>query len=303
MDTCPVCKEFQKVQIKTGTAPDTLAVECARCGRYNTSGTSRQIIGEGKIGDRHLLSAVLRESSERGSPILLRSDDIERLMDTAVVPTNPMALADLLMRRLAQRTSRFSSLIPVLADEDYPLVFGQSARDVLYLLEYLRDVGFMEPQPHTGGKYRITLQGWQHLDRLRQQSPDSSQGFVAMWFDKDLTDAWRAGFEPALRDAGYRALRIDLVHHNEKICDRILAEIRRSGFLVADFTGDRGGVYFEAGFALGLGLAVIWTCREDYTDELHFDTRQFNHIVWSNPADLREKLSDRVVATIGPGGA
>ena len=48
--------------------------------------------------------------------------------------------------------------------------------------------------------------------------------------------------------------------------DRILAEIRKSKFVVADFTscgeciacdkcehiGARGGVYFEAGFALGL---------------------------------------------------
>ncbi len=34
-------------------------------------------------------------------------------------------------------------------------------------------------------------------------------------------------------------------------------------FMIADFTGHRGGVYFEAGFAHGLGIPVIWTCRED----------------------------------------
>ena len=33
-----------------------------------------------------------------------------------------------------------------------------------------------------------------------------------------------------------------------------MAEIRRSRFVVADYTGQVNGVYFEAGFALGLGL-------------------------------------------------
>jgi len=35
-------------------------------------------------------------------------------------------------------------------------------------------------------------------------------------------------------------------------------------FIVADFTGQRGGVYFEAGYALGLRKPVIWTCKRDW---------------------------------------
>ena len=46
----------------------------------------------------------------------------------------------------------------------------------------------------------------------------------------------------------------------DKIDDEIIGEIRRSRFLVADFThgdkGARGSVYYEAGFAYGLGLPV-----------------------------------------------
>ena len=45
-------------------------------------------------------------------------------------------------------------------------------------------------------------------------------------------------------------------------------QIRKSKFLIADFTGQRGGVYYEAGFAYGLGLPVIWTCRKDWFDGL-----------------------------------
>ena len=93
-------------------------------------------------------------------------------------------------------------------------------------------------------------------------------------------------------------MKVDLVEHNGKIDDFIVAQIRRSGLLVADFTGHRGGVYFEAGFAMGLGIPVIWTCRDSDIDELHFDTRQYNHIAWTNPQDLQERLQNRIAATI-----
>ena len=49
---------------------------------------------------------------------------------------------------------------------------------------------------------------------------------------------------------------------------------------------------------MGLGRPVVWTCRVDRKDEVHFETRQYSHIFWSDPAELREQLSDHVKATI-----
>ena len=47
--------------------------------------------------------------------------------------------------------------------------------------------------------------------------------------------------------------------------------------MVADFTCEkgkvRGGVYYEAGFAQGIGIPVIWTVAKDSLDDVHFDTR------------------------------
>src|SRR6266436_6864511 len=62
-------------------------------------------------------------------------------------------------------------------------------------------------------------------------------------------------------------------------------------FVVADYTGQANGVYFEAGFALGLGLTVIPTCRADEVPKLHFDIRHLNTLAWTKPADLALKLS------------
>ena len=57
----------------------------------------------------------------------------------------------------------------------------------------------------------------------------------------------------------------------------------------------------EAGFAHGLGLPVIFMCREG--DELHFDIRQYNCIFWKleDLVDAGERLKNRLLATLGQG--
>ena len=40
-------------------------------------------------------------------------------------------------------------------------------------------------------------------------------------------------------------------------------------FVVADVTNHRNGVYFEAGYAMGMGLPVIWMCHKDDMKEAH----------------------------------
>ena len=58
-------------------------------------------------------------------------------------------------------------------------------------------------------------------------------------------------------------------------------------------------VYFEAGYAIGLGLPVIWSVHEDDLRNVHFDTRQYNHIVWKDADDLEQQIYNRVSAVIG----
>ena len=150
------------------------------------------------------------------------------------------------------------------------------------------------------------MEGHARADELRRDGnvTESTQCFVAMWFHESTTEAFENGISPALEETGYDPFRIDRKEHINRIDDEIIAEIRRSKFMVADFThgedGARGGVYYEAGFAFELNIPVIHTCREDLIDSLHFDTSHINHIVWSSPADLRKKLKNRILAVIDP---
>jgi hypothetical protein len=152
---------------------------------------------------------------------------------------------------------------------------------------------------YTKGMAQVSPQGFMHASEANVT--ESVNGFIAMWFDPLMAPARTDGFEPAIRSAGYTPVIVSGVEHVNKINDEIVSQIRQSKFLVADFTGHRGGVYFEAGFAMGLGLPVFWTCRQDEMKDLHFDIRQYNCIDWTDPADLARRLQRRIDAIIGVG--
>ena len=139
------------------------------------------------------------------------------------------------------------------------------------------------------------------LEELRVHPSTSSQGFIAMWFDSVLNDAYEHGIQAGVIGAGYDPLRIDRIEHVNRIDDEIIRQINASQFVVADFTGHRGGVYFEAGYALGKEIPVFWTCRKSDMVDLHFDIRQFNCIDWETPESLAQRLATRIEAVLGPG--
>ena len=65
------------------------------------------------------------------------------------------------------------------------------------------------------------------------------QAFVAMWFAPFMEEVYDLAFAPAIEAAGYEPVRIDRKEFLGKVDDEILAEIRKSKFVVADFTTDK----------------------------------------------------------------
>ena len=221
-----------------------------------------------------------------------------------------------LLRLIAELADSVGTGVDITQDTYAAYAWSESItwEEVAFFLNYLMDSGWLQK----GGGYGyfdkdrglvlglVTVAGY---SRIAEQATniDSTQAFVAMWFNEETDKAYDQGIDPAIRAAGFKPYRIDREYVFEKIDDKIIAEIRRSRFLVADMThgneGARGSVYFEAGFAHGLGIPVIYTCRDDMFEKLHFDTRQYPHIGWEDSAvdSLRRDLENRIRALIGAG--
>jgi len=115
------------------------------------------------------------------------------------------------------------------------------------LLKFMDEMKFLQKQSvsSSGIEFIIAPGGWERISSLQAKSPESRQGFVAMWFADEMDGFYWEAIKPAIEASGFDCKRIDTVEHNNKICDEIIGEIRKSRFIVADFTGQRGGVYFE----------------------------------------------------------
>lgn len=180
--------------------------------------------------------------------------------------------------------------------------------EVDFLMSYLEHRGLISAS-HTMGRLNptLTVEGLARVAQ-RRESPDAAQAFVAIWFDETMCKVCDEAIGPAVADAGYAALSIDRLPTLNRIDDEIITQIRRSRFVVADFTHEtgksvRGSVYYEAGFAQGCGLPVIYTCRDNQFGDLHFDTRQHPHIGWneSKLGEFRANLANRIESLFGKG--
>lgn len=147
---------------------------------------------------------------------------------------------------------------------------------------------------------RISFSGFNYCHSLQESGKNSSRCFVAMKFSQDMEPFYQEGIVKAIEDNKFRPIRVDKEHaaNEQTINDFIIASIKQSRFCVADLTHKSHGAYFEAGYALGRGLKVIYTCREDHFEDIHFDLKSMPIVRYSTPKELRETLSWKIQAFI-----
>jgi len=304
---CPICK-LEAKDVRVWDYGERLTLKCGRCGRFTITATAAAIAERRELGPK--LSAWIRERSETGGEIPEINSNTLKEVEAALPAYRVAEKQLLLLRALESRTKFPGQSVTVVPHLDYPLAWAAGEDEFRYLLRSLIERGLARP---TDGppeltdsfafKIELTADGWNFLDERARPSVISDQAFVAMAFAPELKPAWELGIRPALQKVGFRPYRVDAEPHIDRIDTKIITEIKNSRFLVADVTLQRQGVYFEAGYALGLGLPVFWCVRKDDLQNVHFDTRQYNHIAWENEQNLAEQLYLFVHAIVGRGSA
>ncbi len=289
--------------------------ECEYCGTYILDRQGFDILK--KDENKFKMACVLNERRLKGFGGIALDDetkkeefvyDYPRISVNELLDDFPQKASDFLNRTLLN-LSRLSGDRPFkLIKLDIPIkggclpLFISNSKECYAFLNQLAEQGFIRAFNVKAGLdfnvFSLTIKFWEMVENIKKTEVGNKRVFVAMWFHESMNDYYKDGIKKAIEEAGYEPVRIDLQEFNEKICDEIIAEIKRCKFLVSDFSGQRGGVYFEAGFAKGLGKEVIFTVKKDDVKKLHFDTRQYNHIVYDSPEDLYKQLYNRICATI-----
>jgi len=301
---CPLCKK--ECELKH-FGSDERFIQCDRCGKFSYSQIDRAkgIFNEhswieGLPEKLYVLSGALRwESLKERSEVRLTENNIRTFLthepETAIKKMDEI-IKFLYLRPDIAIAKDHEGGYQFDIERDYPLSFAEDPSELRYYRNILKEEGFLDSPK---GRFRLTFKGFQKAEQICSNQRDSSQAFIAMWFDPKVHDANNA-IHLALKETNYKPLRLDDISEKYlgNINDRMIAEIKKSGLLIADFTGNREGVYYEAGFAEGLGIPVIYTCRMDWIEKLHFDTNHLNHIDWEIPEELKQRLIDRIEATV-----
>jgi nucleoside 2-deoxyribosyltransferase len=296
---CPICKLADN-DINRNDSGDKFTINCPRCKRFTISGTAKAIAERRELGPK--LSAWIRNRNEQGAEIPeINSKSLEEIQ-AGLPDYSPREKQIILLKNIERKTEYPGQRVVLNYIYDFPLAWASGDEEFLYYIRSLQERGFLSSDILTGlCRVTITGDGWDYLEKVERHIEERTQAFVAMSFSDDLKFIWEGPLFNAITKAGYKPYRVDAEPHIDRIDAKIISEIKNSRFVVADVTGQKLGVYFEAGYAIGLGLPVLWCVRKDELEKVHFDTRQYNHIVWETADDLETQLYDFICAIIGKG--
>lgn len=314
MNNCYICNTNATI---TQTNSDTKLFNCSKCGKFYISGSMESyILEEEDKSNYYKVSSWIREQNDdfNNTPTLDNFDEILEMRDKTI--QEKFDLMMLFLKTLPENIELEDS-------ESYKITMIQLDGDIDdELLEYCDDIllkcwikdyneliklaqkaidnNFIEGEANQQSKQfyfiNLTFDGLQYLESLEQPNKSSKNIFVAFNFEEGLSEIFNTHIKEAIEALGfnYTIVTQDTTTHDKAISDEIIAKLKSSRIVIADFTNHRNSVYFEAGFAMGMKIPIIWTCQEGHEDDLSFDTRQYPHLVWRDGDDLAKQISDRI---------
>lgn len=318
MPNCLVCETPDA----TGTNPgvgDFFRIDCKRCGEFEISGTAMAMLPSAftkGVHRRALMSHAIRRMKgiNFSPPPMIVSDKLDTYWPTDRLPT-PNKQADELMLLAGDRQLSPDSPI-CMAGYFLSAWVGASIPSsdsphggIEWLFTHLADEKLLNTQIESSHNWdriyrlQLTMKGWEKYAQLKETRTNSRTAFMAMKFgDAQLDDMVEACFRPAVRRAGFELKKLTDDQPAGLIDDQIRASILSGRFVIADLTHGSHGAYWEAGFAEGLNLPVIYTCEKTAWDErkTHFDTNHMLTIIWDSakPKETGDALTATIRATL-----
>jgi len=185
-----------------------------------------------------------------------------------------------------------------------------SGKYVLWLKDF--DGAFIGP-----GRY-VRGDSWDTLDQAHERAANCPStflmrlkwmrslgvefGFMAMKFgNPQLEKVVADQIKPAIRKSFNIRVNTALDVSRAGLIDEIIrGQIRDAVFVLADLTHGNNGAYWEAGFAEGVGVPVIYTCERSVFEReggTHFDTNHLTTVTWST--DQPGKFEAELIKTVG----
>jgi nucleoside 2-deoxyribosyltransferase len=310
-----------------------ILVECEYCGEFQCASRSFTDFPKNHFNKRLEISHLLYQMPElRKNGIVFLFDTLDNLdffnsqniqgesiielqskAESLIAPKNVIEMKSFLLKMILQYAPRPNMFTKAHSIAEWTcLLLLEHPAELEFIIEFLNSMigislgdgpAMKVPFQRLNGDFKnetlirfiLTYQGWEHvLSEINKIESDIA--FVAMWFNENVK-AIRDPIKRSLEDCGFTPVIIDETEYEKRVDASIVSYISKAALVIIDVTGDRSGVYYEAGLAEGKNIPTIWMCQDDkkWVNKMHFDTRQYNHILWKDPEEIEYKLSERIV--------
>lgn len=117
--------------------------------------------------------------------------------------------------------------------------------------------------------------------------------FAVMQFTEDFNILYKDVIKPVCEEFGYRTVRGDDFYTSGQILEDITQSIRSAALIIADVTPDNANVFYEVGYAHGIGKPTI-LLSDRTRQKLPFDISGFRTLFYDNTIGGKAAVEQRL---------
>lgn len=117
--------------------------------------------------------------------------------------------------------------------------------------------------------------------------------FVVMQFTDEYNALYAEVIRPTCEEFGYRVVRADDFYTSGQIIDDITRSIKECAIVIADITPNNPNVFYEVGFAHGIGKPTI-LLSDRKREKLPFDVSGFRTLFYDNTIGGKGAVEERL---------
>ena len=126
-----------------------------------------------------------------------------------------------------------------------------------------------------------------------QVATQDSVCFVVMQFTEEYNALYAEVIRPTCEEFGYKVIRADDFYTSGLIIDDITRSIRECTIVIADVTPNNPNVFYEIGFAHGIGKPTI-LLSDRKREKLPFDISGFRTLFYDNTIGGKSAVEERL---------
>ena len=289
---CLFCDELVSVEAQ-GDYDRFVGCHCTPGGSYSLLRDSYEPINALSHGIKHqmfpIISAYIREQSDRGERVSLTAEGVEAIMNSPQIPVTIEEKGNRFLQYLYRHAEGPGEPVVISLTHNFNLTYSPNLQELVFIIDKLKSEEFLLRE---GMNFRLTEKGWNEA-AARAGGRKLKSCLVFITGDADNHELWLDKVLPKIEQSGYMP-RLCNPSVSENAECYSLQQIAESKLIIADISHQEPAVYFAGGYAMGLNIPVMWTVKND-SDKLFVPSEDIRPMVWENLEDLAALLQQKLI--------